>query len=88
MTQPVWIEASDVLRLHDRLLALDGGMVGLRDDALLESALARPQQLHAYADTPDIIDMARPTRLASFKITSFSTATSAQGSWLAFCFWS
>ena len=58
MTQPVWIEASDVLRLHDRLLALDGGMAGLRDGALLESALARPKQLYAYADTPDIIDMA------------------------------
>ena len=58
MTQPIWIEASDVLMLHDRLLALDGGMAGLRDVALLESALARPQQLHAYADTPDIIDMA------------------------------
>ena len=58
MTEPVWIEASDVLRLHGRLLALDGGMTGLRDDALLESALARPQQLHAYSENPDIIDMA------------------------------
>ena len=58
MTQPVWIEASDVLALHDRLTSLDGGMEGLRDGSLLESALARPQQLHAYADTADIIDMA------------------------------
>ena len=58
MTQPVWIEASDVLMLHDRLISLDGGMAGLRDIALLESALARPQQLHAYADTSDIVDMA------------------------------
>ena len=58
MTQPVWIEASDVLMLHDRLISLDGGMAGLREVALLESALARPQQLHAYADAPDIIDMA------------------------------
>ena len=33
-------------------------MAGLRDATLLESALARPQQLYAYADTPDIIDMA------------------------------
>lgn len=33
-------------------------MAGLRDGALLESALARPQQFHACADTPDIIDMA------------------------------
>ena len=58
MTQPAWIKASDVLMLHERLLALDGGMAGLRDATLLESALARPQQLHAYSESPDIINMA------------------------------
>ncbi len=58
MTEPVWIEARDALALHDRLLALHGGAVGLRDAGLLESALARPQQLHAYADAPDAIDLA------------------------------
>lgn len=58
MTQPAWIEVEDVLRVHECLLALDGGMTGLRDGALLESALARPQQLHAYSENPDIIDMA------------------------------
>ncbi len=58
MTEPVWIEAREVLALHDRLLALHGGAAGLRDGALLQSALARPRQLYTYADTPDIIDMA------------------------------
>ena len=58
MTEPVWIEAPDVLELHDRLLALDSGATGLRDDGLLQSALARPRQLYAYADNPDLIDMA------------------------------
>lgn len=57
-TEPVWIEVRDALVLHDRLLALHGGAMGLRDDALLKSALARPQQLYAYADVPDIVDMA------------------------------
>jgi death-on-curing protein len=46
------------LILHDRLLALHGGPAGLRDAGLLESALARPRQLEAYADAPDIIDLA------------------------------
>ena len=32
--------------------------MGLRDDALLKSALARPQQHFAYAESPDIVDMA------------------------------
>ena len=58
MTEPVWIEARDALTLHGRLLALHGGAAGLRDEALLQSALARPQQLYAYGETPDIIDMA------------------------------
>ena len=58
MTEPSWIEAREALTLHDRLLALDGGAAGLQDEALLQSALARPRQLYAYTDTPDIIDMA------------------------------
>jgi death on curing protein len=58
VSEPVWIDERDALALHDRLLALDGGIAGVRDAGLLESALARPRQLHAYGDKPDIIDMA------------------------------
>ena len=58
MKEPLWIEERDVLALHDRLLSLHGGAAGLRDDGLLKSALARAQQIHAYADKPHIIDMA------------------------------
>ncbi|MBK8184415.1 MAG: type II toxin-antitoxin system death-on-curing family toxin [Candidatus Competibacteraceae bacterium] len=58
MTAPLWIEVRDALALHERLLALHGGAVGLRDRGLLESALARPQQLYAYADTPDRLALA------------------------------
>lgn len=58
MREPVWIEAQDVLMLHGRLIALHGGAPGLSDDALLQSALARQRHHHAYADTPDLIDMA------------------------------
>jgi death-on-curing protein len=54
----VWIETRDVLAIHDRLLALHGGASGVRDRGLLESALARPRQHHAYADSPDILEMA------------------------------
>lgn len=58
MTEPLWLEEWDALVLHDRLLALHGGAAGVRDDALLQSALARPQQIHAYADAPDLLDLA------------------------------
>lgn len=58
MKQPVWIEERDALALHDRLLALEGGAAGIHDKGLLGSALARPKQLLAYANNPDIIQMA------------------------------
>jgi death on curing protein len=56
--KPVWIEEHDVLILHQRLLALDGGGEGVRSEALLQSALARPKQFHAYGDEPDTVAMA------------------------------
>jgi death-on-curing protein len=56
--EPLWIEERDALAIHDRLLALHGGMAGLRDQGLLESALARPQQHHAYAGASDIVALA------------------------------
>lgn len=56
--EPLWIEERDVLAIHDRLLALHGGATGLRDRGLLESALARPRQHHAYAGRSDIVEMA------------------------------
>lgn len=58
MTEPLWLAERDALALHDRLLALHGGAAGVRDSALLQSALARPQQIHAYADAPDRLDLA------------------------------
>ena len=55
----VWLEKRLVLAIHDRQLAEHGGSPGLRDEGLLESALARPQQLHAYGDPPpDLADLA------------------------------
>ena len=56
--EPVWIEERDVLAIHDRLLAAHGGASGLRDEGLLQSALARPLQHHAYADSPDVVEIA------------------------------
>ncbi|MHB8424943.1 MAG: type II toxin-antitoxin system death-on-curing family toxin [Gammaproteobacteria bacterium] len=46
----VWLGKALVLAIHDRQLAEHGGSVGVRDETLLESALARPQQLFAYGD--------------------------------------
>lgn len=58
MIERVWIEEREALILHDRLLVQHGGAPGVRDAALLSSALARPQQHAAYADDADIIFLA------------------------------
>lgn len=55
----VWIEKPLALAIHDRQLAEHGGTGGVRDATLLESALARPQQLYACGDPPpDLPDLA------------------------------
>ena len=55
----IWIGKPLALAIHDRQLAEHGGISGVRDETLLDSALARPQQLHAYGDPPpDIADLA------------------------------
>lgn len=55
----VWLEKAFVLAIHDRQIAEHGGSTGVRDDGLLESALARMQQLAAYGDPPpDLADLA------------------------------
>jgi death on curing protein len=55
----VWMDKPLVLAIHDRQVAEHGGSTGLRDGGLLESALARPQQLYACGDpAPDLADLA------------------------------
>jgi death-on-curing protein len=56
--EPAWIDEADAMTLHAKLVGLHGGASGLRDAALLASALARPRQQFAYADEPDLIVMA------------------------------
>lgn len=55
----IWIERALALAIHDRQLAEHGGQSGVRDEALLESALARPRQAHAHVvPAPDLADLA------------------------------
>jgi death-on-curing protein len=57
MKCPQWVLRETLLALHGRLLSEFGGLGGMRDDGMLESALARPQQLFAYGK-PDIFALA------------------------------
>lgn len=57
MTEPRWLSREEVEKVHDVLLEIGGGLRGLRDAPMLESALARPKNLHAY-ENPSIFDLA------------------------------
>jgi death-on-curing protein len=57
MKQWRWIKREALLRLHAMSLVQFGGLAGLRDEGLLDSALSRPEQLANYA-TPDMADIA------------------------------
>jgi death-on-curing protein len=50
MTEPVWINLEVVLAIHDVQLAEHGGQAGVRDRALLESAMGRPRNQYAYGE--------------------------------------
>jgi death-on-curing protein len=52
-----WIDKRVLLLLHDESLAEHGGGRGIRDEGLLDSALARPLNLVAYGE-PDVADLA------------------------------
>ncbi len=55
----IWISKRLALAIHERQLAEHGGIAGVRDDDLLESAISRPQQMAAYGDPPpDLADLA------------------------------
>jgi death-on-curing protein len=56
--EPKWISKKALLLLHEESLAEFGGARGLRDEALLESALARPQNLRAYRNESTLAKLA------------------------------
>ncbi len=58
MDEPRWVLKKAVLALHDEQLAEHGGPAGLRDEGLLESALAKPLNVFAYSDPPDLFRLA------------------------------
>jgi death-on-curing protein len=51
VNDPEWVELRNILDSHEEQLALFGGLDGVRDLGLLESALARPQNKYAYGET-------------------------------------
>jgi death-on-curing protein len=58
MKEPKWVGKEALLFLHGASLARFGGAEGIRDEGLLESALARPINLFRYEPTKDLAELA------------------------------
>ena len=59
MKEPVWIREIEALAFHAQQISLFGGIGGLRDRGLLDSALSRPRNLFAYGnETVTLADLA------------------------------
>ena len=56
-SEPIWLLREFIVAVHERLIAEYGGSPGLRDEGLLESALARPMHRFNYG-RPSLEDMA------------------------------
>ncbi|MES9872516.1 MAG: type II toxin-antitoxin system death-on-curing family toxin [Candidatus Sedimenticola sp. 6PFRAG7] len=58
MKEPIWVLPEAVLAIHQMLLAEHGGLPGIRDQKLLDSALARPRQRLTYEVNASIHELA------------------------------
>ena len=85
MSTPYWFSREEVLALHDILLADYGGGTGVRDETMLGSALARPQQLHSYG-SPSTHELAASYAYAVVKNHPFIDGNKRTGFVLAVAF--
>ncbi|MGE5325197.1 MAG: type II toxin-antitoxin system death-on-curing family toxin [Actinomycetota bacterium] len=58
MKEPRWITELSLVLLHAEALAEHGGREGLRDEGMLQSALARARNLFLYQQVSDIAILA------------------------------
>lgn len=57
MKEPFWITEVHIFRIHNVLLARFGGLEGIRDEGMLDSALNRPKQLFNFGK-PTVFELA------------------------------
>ena len=58
MTKPKWLRKDVILAVHQKTLNEQGGFPGIRDEGLLESALARPVNITNYAPEYNLHELA------------------------------
>ena len=85
MKTPKWVRTDIVLAMHDRMLAEHGGSAGIRDENLLESALAKPRNLLAYGK-PSLFSLAAAYAYGIIKNHPFVDGNKRTGFMTAFVF--
>ncbi len=58
MEEPAWLDKELILALYEDVVAASGGVFGVRDEGLLESALARPLNRFLYEGVNDLLELA------------------------------
>ncbi len=85
MTDPIWLAEDLPIALHERLVAGFGGLTGVRDQGLLESAMARPRQLAAYGSA-GIVELASAYAAGIVRNHPFIDGNKRVGFMLAYIF--
>jgi death-on-curing protein len=58
-TEPYWLEEQELEAIHQEVIAVSGGLAGIRDRGMLASALAAVQALwHVAPEPPSLVDLA------------------------------
>ena len=58
MKKPRWLRKDTIIAVHQKTLREQGGGPGIRDEGLLESALARPINTFEYTPEPSLFELA------------------------------
>jgi death on curing protein len=57
VNEPFWVDRGECLAMHEKLIERFGGLQGIRDESLLDSALNKPLHLFSYG-RPTVFDLA------------------------------
>ena len=66
MRDPVWVDREDCLAIHEKLIERFGGLQGIRDEGLLDSALNKPLHVFNYGK-PTVFELAASYALGIVK---------------------
>ena len=85
MKEPHWLPLEVILAMHEALLDRFGGLAGIRDEGLLDSALNRPRHLFLYGK-PSLCELAAAYALGIVKNHPFLDGNKRTGFMAAYTF--